>query len=85
MSTEIIGTSSLYQEWVREATEKGVAQGVAQGIRESVLLALRGRFVELPPEVEQTAEVADIERLRDVLAHLGTESLEQLAARLSPE
>jgi len=79
MSTEIIGTSSLYQEWVREATEKGMAQGM----RESLLLGLRGRFGELPPEMEQAIAAADVERLRGALAYVGTETLEQLAARLS--
>lgn len=79
MSTEIIGTSSLYQEWVRKATE----EGMAQGMRESLLLGLRGRFGELSPEVEQAVATADVERLRDALAHVGTETLEQLATRLS--
>lgn len=74
MSTEIIGTSSLYQEWVRKATD--------EGMRESLLLALRGRFGETPPEVERAIAAADAERLRDTLAHVGTETREQLAARL---
>ena len=78
MSTEIIGTSSLYQEWVRKANE----EGMAQGMRESLLLALRSRFGELPPEIEQRIAAAEVERLRDALAHVGTETLEQLAARL---
>ncbi|MGH2517720.1 MAG: hypothetical protein ACRDHP_18895 [Ktedonobacterales bacterium] len=82
MSTEIIGTSSLYQEWVRKATEEGMAQGMAQGMRESLLLALRGRFGEVTPEVERAIAAADAERLRDTVAHVAMETPEQLAARL---
>jgi hypothetical protein len=70
MSTEIIGQSALY----REAT--------AEGMRDAALTALRGRFGELPAELAQAVTHASAEQIRDVLAHIGTDTLEQARARL---
>lgn len=86
MSTEIIGTSPLYQEWIAEATEKGREQGIEQGTalgqRTAALLVLRGRFGEVPEPIAQTLEKASAELLQTMLLHVATESLEQIAARL---
>lgn len=82
MSTEILETSPLYQLWVSEATEKGMAQGMAQGLREAVLAVLGSRFGELAPDLVAAINSATVEQLRDLLAHVGTESLEHITRRL---
>lgn len=40
MSTEIIGTSPLYQYWVREATEESLAKGLAEGLEKGLMKGL---------------------------------------------
>jgi hypothetical protein len=74
MSTEIIGQSALYQE--------ALAQGKADGLRDAALTALRGRFGELPADLAQAVTHASAEQIQDVLAHIGTDTLEQARARL---
>lgn len=93
MNTDILETSPLYQEWMREATEKGMAQGMAQGmvqgmaqgmaqgLREGTLIALRGRFGELPPDVEEAVSRTTEDVLADALAHVGTDTIEQMRSR----
>lgn len=43
---------------------------------------LRGRFGEIPPDLLATLAQANGESSLDVLAHAGTETLDQLRARL---
>ena len=98
MSTEIIGTSPLYQEWIQEATEKGMARGIEQGrelgleqgrelgleqgLRTALLAMLSGRFGTLPPEMERAIEGAETGTLQAVLPRAGLDSLDELRARL---
>src|SRR5579859_802035 len=102
MSTDILETSPLYQEWVGKAREEGKAQGIeqgreqgieqgreqgreqgkAEGMREAVLVVLRNRFGELAPSLVHAISSAALAQLQDVLAHVATESLEQITARL---
>lgn len=70
MSTEIIGQSALYRE------------AVAEGMRDAVLTALRGRFGELPTDLAQAVTHASADHIQDVLAHIGSDTLEQARARL---
>lgn len=70
MSTEIIEKSSVYQAWR------------ARALREAVALVLGGRFGELPSDLTQAIAAADSEHLRDMLAHAGTDTLDELRARL---
>lgn len=71
MSTEIIEKSAFYQEalakGVQRGLEQGKSEGKAEGLHDAVLVTLRGRFGELPP---------------DMLAHVGTETLDQVRARM---
>ncbi|HLJ80475.1 MAG TPA: hypothetical protein VKT52_03240 [Ktedonobacterales bacterium] len=78
MSTEILETSPLYQEWVQKAHE----EGKAEGLREAVLAVLRSRFGELAPSLVDAINSAVLAQLQDVLAHATTDSLEQITARL---
>ncbi len=74
MSTEILETSPLYQEWVRKARE--------QGLREAALVLLRARFNDVPPQVAQALSAASAEQIQKMLAYMLTEDLDQLRARL---
>jgi hypothetical protein len=90
MSTEILETSPLYQEWVQKAREEGKAEGEArgeargkaEGLREAALAVLRSRFGELAPSLVDAINSAVLVQLQDVLAHATTDSLEQITARL---
>ena len=90
MSTEILETSPLYQEWVRKATEeglsKGMAQGMAQGeergLREAVLIILRGRFGEPAADIVTAVDAASRETLSAILRNAATDSLAQIRERL---
>lgn len=82
MSTEILETSPLYQEWVRKATAEGMAQGMAQGMREAALAVLRGRFGALPDALEAAIRLASPETLQPMLEHAASETLEQIASHL---
>jgi predicted transposase YdaD len=98
MSNEILEQSSLYQLWVKQATERGIEQGVKQGIEqgvqqgvqqgvrreaaEAVRVVLRGRFGTLAPELDAAIGAADVERLHAVLARAATASEDELLALL---
>ena len=74
MSTEILDQSPLYRRWI--------AEGEAKGVRGAVRTALLGRWGELPADVEAAVETASLDTLDDVLAHVATDTLEQMRARL---
>jgi len=82
MSTEILETSPLYQEWARRATEQGLQQGLQQGLREAALEVLRTRFNPLPTEVAAALGTATVDVLRAVLAHATSDSLDEVRGRL---
>jgi urease alpha subunit len=52
-------------------------------MREVALQVLRNHFGSVPAEIEQALEAADKERLLDVATHAGTDTLEQVRARLN--
>lgn len=86
MSTDILEKSALYQEWVRNAREQGIEQGIEQGtangLREAALLTLRARLGELPPEIADAVARASVPSLEELLAHVTSDTPEQLRARL---
>ena len=86
MSQEILESSPLYQLWYREATEKAAARAAAQAelqaTRNATRIALQGRFGELPPTLAEAIASADLAALQRVLAHVGTDTLEQMRQRL---
>ena len=94
MSTEILEQSPLYRQWIAEAMERGraageaegriagQAEGRAEGVRQAARTALQGRWGELPAELEAALTTASLATLNEVLAHIATDTLEQLRARL---
>ncbi|MGZ3715448.1 MAG: hypothetical protein ACXVA4_08515, partial [Ktedonobacterales bacterium] len=94
MSNEILEQSSLYQLWVKQATERGIEQGVKQGIEqgvqqgvqseaaEAVRVVLGGRFGALSPELDAAIGAADVERLHAVLARAATAGEDELLVLL---
>jgi len=90
MNTDIIGTSSIYQQLVRETTERVRRETTERvrretterTLRDAALAVLRGRFPDLGDDVEAVIAAAREDLLRDVQAHAGTDTLEQLRARL---
>ena len=82
VSTEILETSPLYQEWIRKATQQGLEQGLDRGRREAVVEVLLARLGALPPEVLQTIAAADTETITQLLIHAGSDTTVELRARL---
>lgn len=82
MSTEIIEKSAFYQEALAKGEAKGKAEGIEEGQRNAALVVLRGRFGELPPDLAQAISAADQATLDQVLRYAGTDTLEQVRARL---
>lgn len=62
--------------------EEGMQQGMQQGIRATILRVLEGRFgaldAALAAAIQDTADAA----LPDLSLHAGTDTLDQLRARL---
>lgn len=90
MSNEILEQSSLYQLWVKQATERGIEQGIEQGVQqgmrreavEAVRVVLRGRFGALSPELDAAIGEADVGRLHAVLARAAIAREDELLALL---
>ena len=82
MSTEIMQEFPLFREMMAEAEARGEARGMAEGMREAARLGLEDRFGTLSTEIQTALSQADEAALKALLAHIATESLEQLRARL---
>lgn len=98
MSTEILEQSPLYREWIAEALQRGEAlgraageaagraegraEGETDGLRQATHTALLGRWQSLPAEIETALTGASSATLNDILAHLTTDTLEQVRGRL---
>lgn len=76
MSTEILGQSPLYREWVETAEAKGEAIGGVKGMRSTIRLVLDA---DLLPAIEQ----ATPDQIADVATHDAVDSLAQVRERLS--
>jgi predicted transposase YdaD len=72
--------------WLREAREEGRDEGLAEGellgMREVALRTLAARFAPVPAEIEAALQTADKAHLLDVATHAGTDTLEEVRARL---
>jgi hypothetical protein len=98
MSEKIIEESPLYQAWITKAREegevkgeikgraegeiKGRAEGEASGLVEAVRLVIENRFGALSQEMMTAIAGASRETLRAVLAHVATDSIDQVRERL---
>lgn len=78
MNTEIIETSSLYQEILDRGREQGREQGVQHEAAEAVRVVLRSRFGELTPEVAAAISGADVDHLHAALAQAVTATRDDL-------
>ncbi len=82
MSTEIMEEFPLFRHMMAEAETKGRLIGELEGLREGARIGLESRFGQLSEDVQQALEQADETTLRELLAHLAFDSLEQLRERL---
>ncbi len=78
MSTEILQEFPLFRWMMAEAEAKGEARGE----RELLRRVLERRFGTLSEDMQQAINLADADALTDLALAAGTESLEQLRARL---
>ena len=78
MLDEIFEESSVAQYLM----EKGQEEGRRQTARDMARMALESRYGTLAEDLLAALNAADEAALRDVVAHIGTDSLEQARARL---
>jgi Tfp pilus assembly ATPase PilU len=74
MSTDLFRESPLIQSILQEER--------LQNTRELVQTALEGRFQTLSADILQALGTADEATLKAIIAHVSSESLEQVRARL---
>ena len=74
MIDELLRELGIIQEFIE--------QGRLEGERDFALVALEGRFGPLSEDVRAAVAAADEAVLRELVARLTTDSLEQLRARL---
>ncbi|MEO7001387.1 MAG: hypothetical protein ABI068_06275 [Ktedonobacterales bacterium] len=60
-------------------------QGQHIALHDATRLALESHFTPVSDDIIQSLDQADAARLRDVLAHIGVETLEQLHARIEQQ
>jgi hypothetical protein len=82
MIDDILRQSSLAEEFLAEGIAQGVAQGVAQGERRMAQAALEGRFGTLDADLLAALDTADEATLQTLMAHIATDTLEQVRSRL---
>ncbi len=70
------------EEGKAEGKAEGLSEGELLGMREVALRTLANRFAQVPAEIEAALQAADKERLLDVATHAGTDTLDQVRARL---
>lgn len=74
MIDDLLEYSSVAQAFVEEG-ERRMARRMA-------LIALEGRFGPLSDDLRAAIEAADEATLQEIVAHIATESLDQVRARL---
>jgi predicted transposase YdaD len=90
MLDEIFEESSVAQWLIERGRKEGSEQGRDEGreegrrqmARDMARMALESRFGTLSEEMLAALNIADEAALRDVVAHIGTDSLEQARSRL---
>jgi len=89
MSTDLFKESPLYQSLVKEAKEEAAAEAAEaaqkariQNSRELAQSALEGRFHTLSADILQALGTADEATLRAIVAHVSSDTLDQVRSRL---
>jgi hypothetical protein len=78
MSTDLFRDSPLIQSLLKEAAE----EAKVEGMRELAQAALEGRFQTLSDDMLQTLGTADEATLKGIVAHVSSDTLEQVRERL---
>ena len=78
LSTEILQEFPFFRDMMTEAE----AKGKAEGLREAASLGLENRVGTLSEDVQAALGQADEQTIKAILAHIASDSLEQLYARL---
>ena len=84
----MLNESPLYRSWRAEAEAegraKGEAEGKVEGLREATRAALAGRFGAPDEALLALIAAADEPALLAVLAHIATDTPDQMRERLRP-
>lgn len=65
-----------------EGEARGRTEGMRQGMRQLAQVALEGRFGTVDEDVQAALQAADETTLRLLVAHLSTDTIEHVRARL---
>jgi hypothetical protein len=75
-----------YRFWayeLRKAEMRGAAaEGMLFGLAEAIVIVIKSRFDTVPPDITKKLLETKAEVIKDVLAHVATDPLEQVRARL---
>ncbi len=82
MSTDLFRDSPLIQSILKEAAEEAAEKARIQTTRELAQAALEGRFQTLSEDILQALGTADEATLKAIVAHVSSDTLEQVRARL---
>ena len=81
-SVERIAREDGIEQGIERGIEQGIERGIEQGERRLAHVALEGRFGPLSADLLAALQTANEATLLDVVAHLSTDTLEQIRARL---
>lgn len=82
MIDDLLEYSSVAQAFFEEGEREGKREGERQMARRMALIALEGRFGPVSDELRAAIDAADAATLQEIVAHIATESLDQVRARL---
>ena len=85
MGEEILKESTYVQALIEKWEPVILARKEAEGMRKMTQIALEGRFGTLSGDLLAALEAASPETLEDIAAHISTDTLEQIRARLGLE
>jgi hypothetical protein len=79
---ELLKDNGVVQDLVAEGERRGLAEGERRGEQEMVRVMLQGRFGPLSDDVLAALRAADAATLRALAAHVATDTIDQMRARL---
>lgn len=72
----------LIERGIEQGIERGIEQGIEEGERRMAQVSLEGRFGPLSDDMRAALRTADEAILHDLAAHIASDTLEQVRARL---
>jgi hypothetical protein len=82
MLEDLLKDNSVAQILIERGIEQGIERGIEEGERRMAQVSLEGRFGPLSDDMRAALRTADEAILHDLAAHIASDTLEQVRARL---